>query len=534
MTVTSTLETVSQLFEQAERMYPSRVAVEDWAGRTQSVGGLMRRANRLANALIGRGFSRNDRVAFVGRNCMEYFEVDIALGRTGMTKVPLYFRLNGQELATALAMADAKAVIADVEAAASLDQASYESADMLRVVMGDHDNWYPYEDLLREGSERAPSLAARPSDTYHIRFTSGSTGPPKGVAISQAGARAAILGNCYVFAHEGSTPRPRTLHQAPLVFAGGWSVLPTLLSGGTNVVDRDFTGEAMLNAFAERGVTWMFAVPTMLRQLAATPNIERLANSPLRCLMYAGEPAPLEALSVLTEQSDALVQCFGQTEAPASTTLLSRREHERPELWPSCGTPIPGVDFDVLVDGQVTADAHGQTGELVVRTRSLATALIGAPDEYSNRRLPGGWWRTGDVGYIDEDGRVFIVGRGNDTIITGGTNVHPAEIERALESHESVIEAAVVGIPDPDWGETPAALVYAPQLGEQATTVLDEWIRTRIARFKRPRVIVLTTEPLPRKGTEGKLSRGEARSQIEQELRLQQTSADANGPRSTQ
>ena len=231
--------------------------------------------------------------------------------------------------------------------------------------------------------------------------------------------------------------------------------------------------------------------------------------------MLAGEPAAIPALEVVSEYTDALVQCWGQTEAPASTTLLSREEMRSPALWSSIGRPVPGVEFSVLVDGEVADDLRpGVDGELVIRTPSVATELIGADAEHAERLLPDGWWRTSDLGRFDEEGRIYIVGRASETIITGGTNIQPVEIERALEAHASVREAVVVGVPDERWGETPAALVYAPDLVAERTAELLPWMSDRLAGFKRPRHVYVSSQPIPRLSSESKIARGQIKTHL--------------------
>ena len=190
--------------------------------------------------------------------------------------------------------------------------------------------------------------------------------------------------------------------------------------------------------------------------------------------MLAGEPAAIPALEAVSEHTDAMVQCWGQTEAPASTTLLSRGEMRQRELWSSIGRPIPGVEFSVLSDGQVMDRPEpGVDGELVIRTPSVATALIGGEDEHAERLLPDGWWRTSDLGHFDDEGRVYIVGRASETIITGGTNIQPVEIERALEAHAVCVKRSSWASPTPEWGETPAAYVHVTELGDSTAAQLE-------------------------------------------------------------
>ena len=210
------------------------------------------------------------------------------------------------------------------------------------------------------------------------------------------------------------------------------------------------------------------------------------------------------------QYTDALVQCWGQTEAPASTTFLSREEMRSPALWSSIGRPVPGVEFSVLVDGEVADDLRpGSTASWSSGRRASPPQLLGAAAEHTDRLLADGWWRTSDVGRFDEEGRIWIIGRASETIITGGTNIQPVELERALEAHASVREAVVVGVPDERWGETPAALVYAPDLVAERAAELLPWMSDRLAGFKRPRHVYVTSSPSRGSRRESKIARGQ-------------------------
>lgn len=231
--------------------------------------------------------------------------------------------------------------------------------------------------------------------------------------------------------------------------------------------------------------------------------------------MLAGEPSAMSALELVSEHTDAMIQCWGQTEAPASTTLLSRAEMRRPELWGSIGRPVPGVEFSILRDGVVLDRPEpGVDGELVIRTPSVASTLLGAETEHRDRLLADGWWRTSDLGHVDDAGRIFIVGRASETIITGGTNIQPVEIERAFESHAEVREAVVVGVPDQQWGETPAAYIHVAHLDLDTPGTLDAWVRERLAGFKRPGHVFLSADPIPRASGESKIARGDIKKLV--------------------
>jgi len=506
--------TVVQLMRQIELQPAQSVAVES-AGLRITRCELQGLSNRVANALLGMGLRPGDRVAYAAQNHPEYVILEFALLKAGLVKVPLNHRLTPAELVHCMELAEVRLVVADIPTAIGLDEVWSAADRPLAVIIGNRPGWRSFEALHASGADSDPRVEVRPEDLYHIRFSSGSTGTPKGIAISQRAARAAILGNTWTMSTSSPVLRPRTLQVAPLVYAGGWSVLPTLLRGGTNVILSRFDADQTLQAVRDEAIDWMFAVPTMLRRMSQSPSLPLLRESRLSCLVLAGEPAALPALEVVSEYTDALTQSWGQTEVPASTTLLTREEMRDPELWSSIGRPIPGVEFSLLDDGQVLESlAPGVEGEIVIRSASLASQLLGAESEYQRRLLPDGWWRTSDLGRFDDEGRIYIVGRASETIITGGTNIQPVEIERALEEYPCVREAVVVGVPDEKWGETPAALVYAPgMLGDQLGEFLP-WLRKRLAGFKRPRHLFLTSAPIPRMSTESKVARGHLKNTL--------------------
>jgi fatty-acyl-CoA synthase len=507
--------TVAQLMRQIERRPAGSVAVESAGGKI-TISELRRLSNRLANAFVGLGLGRGDRVAYVAWNSAEYMILEFALLKAGLVKVPLNRRMTPTEILRCMDLADVRLVVADMDTATALDDV-LPNEGPLKVVLGARAGWQSFETLTADARDTPLHVVTDADDLYHIRFSSGSTGTPKGIAISHGAARAAILGNTWIMSTSAPVLGPRTLQVAPLVYAGGWTVFPTWLCGGTNVVLPRFNADETLQVIRDQAIDWMFAVPTMLRRMSQSDALPLLRESRLGCVKLAGEPAALPALQVVTEYTDALVQCWGQTEAPASTTLLTRSEMKNPELWSSIGRPIPGVELSLLVDGRILDElTPGVEGELVLRSTTIASQLLGAPQEYQARKLPDGWWRTSDICRFDDEGRAYIVGRASETIITGGTNIQPVEIERALEQHPDVREAVVVGVPDDNWGETPAALVHAPSLADGRGGKLSDWTRSRLAGFKRPRHVFLSTEPIPRPSGESKVARGELKRLLAQ------------------
>jgi len=362
------------------------------------------------------------------------------------------------------------------------------------------------------------SVPVDPEQAYHIRMTSGSSGLPKGIVVSHRAARAAILGNHFVLNREGFEARPRTLQQAPVTLASGWTILPTLLSGGTNILAGRFDPERAARTIVDTGTTWSFVVPTMLRMITQAGAGAALRDSRLSVLAYGGEPAPVDAMEDLLSHTDALVNAYGQTETPSWTLVLGRADHRHRELWGAAGRAIPGLEAGVVgQDGEVVFD-EGATGALVLRGANICSAILGDESSYRERLLDGGWWRTGDTATLDHDGIVRLVGRESEMIIRGGSNVHPAEIEAVLGSHEAVYEVAVVGVADPLWGEVPVALVSAPRADEHTEAALEAWAKTHLAGPKRPDRIIVTTDALPRADADSKVSKILAKALVQERL----------------
>ena len=512
--------TVAQLMRQAERAYADRIAGEDLKGRSVRYGDVRARSNRLANALLA-SIPVGSRVAYVGRNWLEFLDVDFGLAKAGFVKVPIYFRLSTQEIISALTLCDVRAVIADAEAAGRLTDAirGMDKPPLMVSFGEEQEGWEVYEELVTRASASDPAADIDARHPYQIRLTSGSTGRPKGVLLSHMAARTAMLGNLWILASECAEPRPRNLLQAPVTLAAGWTIIPTLLRGGSCVFLEQFDPEQVVEVVAAQQIHWSFVVPTMLRRLASASNLMSLRGSSLQCLIYGGEPSPTEVIRTLLDATDSLVQVFGQAEAPSCTAMLSRSDHARPELWASCGKPIPGADFCILDAGGQASYEPDASGEVGLKSPSICDTFIGDPAAHEARISSSGWWRTGDMGHFGEEGHLFLDGRTTDMIISGGSNIFPAEVERAVLLHPDVTEVVVAGVRDSEWGERPAALIYGPTITEDRIPEVREWLRGRLAPYKVPSHWFVSSQPLPRQ-EEYKVSRMDARHLIDERMRV--------------
>jgi len=370
-----------------------------------------------------------------------------------------------------------------------------------------------YESVLASAEAVSPAVNVADEDVARLRYTSGTTGSAKAAILPHRVYHASLdtlLSELGPF-----TESDRALHVAPLTHGSGALVHPILFAGGTNVLLHHFDVDDVLSAIERHRITMLFTVPTMLSRLVASPRLETYDLSSLRALIYGGAPMPEAQLVIALQKfGHSLHQIYGMTEAPWPITMLKPADHvaNDPRLR-SVGKSTVGSEVRIVdLEGQVLS--VGEVGEIEVRGRNVMLGYFGGDGAASSVRDPvdvmnGEWLRTGDVGRKDEEGYVFIVGRKKDVIISGGFNVYAAEVETALCAHESVLEAAVVGLPNDDWGELVAAFVV-PVAGAVLTPAdVDAVARSRLSGYKCPRRIDIVAE-LP-KNPSGKIQKSEIR-----------------------
>jgi acyl-CoA synthetase (AMP-forming)/AMP-acid ligase II len=363
---------------------------------------------------------------------------------------------------------------------------------------GDAPHDLKLEDLV--GAAR-PAIPDEPEevDPVVLMYTGGTTGLPKGVLLDQ---RAEMLNLYHVGARFGFEENEVYLHQTPMFHAASMGgILGTPATGGRSVVIPLFDPARVLDLIEEHGVTMTVMVPTMIGMMLAHPSFraERLAS--LRKLVYGASPMPTALLEQLLAQFPSLdlYQGYGMTEASAVLTVLGPDEHRRGgALLRSAGRAVPGVALSIQ-DPQGNPLPSGTSGEVCARAGNFMREYWKKPDATSEA-FRGGWYHSGDAGYLDERGYLFLVDRVKDMIVTGGENVYSVEVENAIASHPAVAQVAVIGIPHETWGEAVHAIVV---LREGATTTEVELIahaREAIAGYKMPKSIEFRAEPLPLSG----------------------------------
>ncbi|WP_369253150.1 acyl-CoA synthetase [Geodermatophilus amargosae] len=495
--------------ERRRRISPERDAI--WfEGTTTSHRALSDRVRRTAAALAGLGVAAGDRVAWVSGNHPSALETLYACGQLGAIWVPVNARLTAPEAEYVLGHSGASVVVH------GRDHGTI--ADALRDRLTGVRTWVaaeaptaggadslPYEDLLAAAD---PGLRDEPvglDDPCLIMYTSGTTGRPKGAVLTHGNMTWACMSQVLGF---DFTPQERTLAMAPLFHIGGLNgtVNPTLLRGGCAVVVRRFDPAEVLEVIEQQRVNSFFAVPTMLDALSRDPGFPTRDLSSLRTIGAAGAPLPLSTLRTWLDRGVTVQQAYGMTESAPAGTALDSADAER--KIGSAGKPQFFTDVRVVrPDG--TEVEPGEIGEVVLQGPNVMAGYWNEP-ERTAEVVVDGWYHSGDAATVDEEGYLYIRDRYKDMIISGGENVYPAEVESALRELPTVQEAAVIGVPDPQWGEVGLAVVVpapgAPEDGEALLTAL----RTRLAGFKMPRHVDFVQE-LPKTAT-GKIRKPDLRA----------------------
>ena len=481
----------------AVRTAPDAVAVR-CGDVSYTYGETWERVRRLVAALRGLGMTQGDRVAVVGRNCHRYLELYQAVPGAGMALVPLNQRHTAAELAYALEDSGARVLFV----ASGID---YPPGIVEHVIELDD----RYESLL---------AAARPADfpdqlppetMAGLFYTGGTTGAAKGVMLTHRN----ITANAFHFQAEFAFgPETCWLVAAPLFHAAGsFAVLPTVWHAGCQVPLPVFDPAAVLDLVETKRVTATLMVPTMLAAIADEQLARPRDVSSLRLLSHGGSAVATATLRRAHEAFPAaeLLHLYGTTETAPLATILPHEEAllDAPQAR-SCGQPIIGVDVRVLDPDEDRAAAPGVVGEVVIRGENVMAGYWNQP-EATAVAIPDGWYRTGDLGYMDERSYLYLVDRAKDMIVSGGENVYSTEVEEVLYRHPAVLEAAVFAIPDARWGEAVHAVVVPRSEVSEADLIAH--CRGVIAGYKIPKRIELSSDPLPKSGA-GKVLKRELRA----------------------
>ncbi|GAA1568004.1 long-chain fatty acid--CoA ligase [Dactylosporangium maewongense] len=460
-------------------------------GRVRSVAECVDRVGRLAAGLRVLGVGEGDRVALLAANSDRYHESLLAVAWAGGIVVPLNTRWVADEVRFALSDCSATVVITD-ERLLPVVAAVRQSAPVRTVVVMSDGRppagMVSFEELIG-GHAPMPDVGRGGAETLGVFYTGGTTGRAKGAVLSHDNVFASAWG-CLATG-QFTTPGGRLLHAAPMFHLADFAIwIAGLLTGGTHVMVDGFTPGGVLAAIERYAVTDVLLVPTMIQVLADCPEAERFDVSSLVRLIYGGSPMPAATLAAARRMfpGAGLVQAYGMTELAPVATLLGPAEHDVPRLAASAGRAAPHAEVRV-VDAAGDEVAAGVVGEVVVRGDHVMAGYWQRPEETA-AALRDGWMHTGDAGYFDDDGYLFVVDRIKDMIIVGGENVYSVEVEHVLLQHPTVAACAVIGLPDARWGERVHALVVPAGDGADGEQ-LRAFCRGRLAGYKIPRTVEL-------------------------------------------
>lgn len=470
-------------------------------------------ANRVSNALLARGLEKGDRVAAYGKNSDAYVLLWLGCVKAGMIHVPINFALTGNELLYILQQSGSKALFYDPELEANIEEVRDEAGAAIHGTLHHGDRF----DLLSlaQGPDDAsePEVDLSEHDPAQILYTSGTTAAPKGAVLSH---RALVAE--YVSCIEALEYRPtdRALHSLPLYHSAQMHVflMPDLLVGATNFIVARPDLEQCAEIIERERIGSMFLPPTVWISFLRHPAFEAHDLTSLEKVQYGSSIMPVPVLRELRQRlpNPRFYNCYGQSEISPLATVLRPDEHTEERLA-SAGRPALHVETRVVDPGMNDLPA-GEQGEIVHRSPHLMDGYWEKPEE-TEEVFEGGWFHSGDLGYLDEEGYLYVVDRVKDVINTGGVQVAGRDVEEALYDHEAVSEVAVIGLPDEKWIEAVTAVISLKE-GTEATDALADELKQRarekLAGFKVPKHVFFVDD-LPRNGA-GKLLKRELRERF--------------------
>ena len=484
------------------RRTPDRLAMV-YAGERVTYGDFMTRIEKAAGLLTARGIGPDDIVAVVMKNSAAFVELAFATSHVGAVFLPVNFRLAADEVRYIVEHAGAKLVFADAELAAAV-------AGLANVVLVDPG---AQTDITRLAGDAAPAAMCvrKPDDLFRLMYTSGTTDRPKGVMHAYS--------NFYIKCSDhivslGLTADDRLLIVGPLYHVGAFDLpgMAVLWLGGTIVIQRDFDPIGVVSAIADERITGAWMAPVMTSAILSHPERDQYDVSSLKWVIGGGERTPEPRIRAFREYftGGRYIDAYGLTETCAADTFMEAgREIEK---IGSVGRAVAHLEIEIRDDNGRTL-AAGEAGEICLRVPKVTRGYWKDPEK-TRASFFGDWFRTGDIGYLDTDGFLYLTDRKKDLIISGGENIASSEVERVIYQLPEVRDAAVIGVPDERWGERPVAVVVLAEGRTLDLETLTRHCRQHLAGFKVPKDLVIRTE-LPRNPS-GKILKRVLRAELAQ------------------
>jgi acyl-CoA synthetase (AMP-forming)/AMP-acid ligase II len=451
--------------------------------------------NRLANAFASSGLQIGDRVALLSKNSIEYALLFYGASKAGVVPVPLNYRMAAPEWVYIINDAQPRMLIASAAYVSIVDGFRSELKTIERFVAIDADGaegWDDYRRWIAAQPSTPPDRVVTNDDDVYQMYTSGTTGHPKGAVLTHGAVTSQLTQIGLVYS---GMPGDRTLIVAPLYHAAAAATaFVTVYLGGCLYIQEDFNPLEVVRALSEEHVTFTTLVPAMIQAcLVFVPDIAERPYDELRRITYGASPIAEETLRRAAHTFKCeFIQAYGMTETTAVVSYLLPADHERaltdkPHLLLSAGRPLVGTEIRI-VDEEGNRVPNGTIGEIIARGPQLMRGYWNMPDE-SAQALRDGWLYTGDAGVLDDEGYVYVQDRVKDMIVSGGENVYPRVVEDVLFQHPAVADAAVIGVPDEQWGEAVKAIVVRRADASATAEEIMEFCRGKLGGYERPRSV---------------------------------------------
>lgn len=503
-------ECIHEYFEFYADRNPNLPFASD-CNRSLNYGEARDEAKRIASRLSSMGIQKGDRVALLAKNSVNQFLTYLGISISGAVPLGLNYRLAPSEWIFILNDSETKCLFCDAEFIEPVQTVS----KLPLISFGESQGKATaYNDWLAEKTLDLPRVKISGDDVLFHMYTSGTTGHPKGVLITHNNVITNVFQSVITI---GKRPQlgDRTLLVAPLYHCAGLvGTFAGLLFGTSLIIHSDFDPLAFIETIVREKIKSMNLIPVMLQFIMTQiPDIEKYDFSHLETISYGASPISIDLLTrAMDTFSCDFNQGYGQTEATVCLTALTPRDHrlaleEKPERLRSCGRAVIGTEIRI-VDDNGNNLPPGKTGEVIARGPQIMKGYWNNP-KATKKSIKNGWLYTGDAGYLDEEGYLFLQDRIHDMIISGGENIYPVEIENVLMSHPQIQEAAVIGVPDKKWGEVPLAVLVSNNPETLDLETISHYCRQKLAGFKNPKHIEFV-KVLPRNPS-GKVLKKELR-----------------------
>jgi acyl-CoA synthetase (AMP-forming)/AMP-acid ligase II len=520
MTFIPEIETMADVPRYHARVRPKSVALID-GERVSDYARFQERTAKVANALLSLDVKPGSRIAAMDQNSDRYFEILFGAAKVGAVLVSVNWRLAPPEIAYILNDARAEVLFIGQGFAGLIKPLLAELPHLKHIIVvdGSAENWRSYENWIADQSTQDPPFRGSAHDTIVQMYTSGTTGNPKGVQLSHFSLYAhdrnrALLKDQFdpqLTWNEWDANDVSLVAMPAFHISGtGWGIVG-LYNGAKSIVMTAFEPGAVLDLIHNERVSKLVLVPATIQMLLRHPKCATTDFSSIKYLLYGASPIPLDLLREAVDMFKCgFIQLYGMTETAGAVTYLPAEDHDMAgtKRMRSAGRAITGAKIEIR-DAEGRPMPTGSQGEIWIQADSCMNGYWNMPEATASTMTGDNWIRTGDAGFMDEDGYVYIQDRVKDMIVSGGENIYPAEVESAMYGHPSIAEVAVIAVPDDKWGEAVKAIVVAkPGAPKDAQAILD-FTRTRIAGYKMPKSIDFV-DALPRNAT-GKVLKRELR-----------------------